>query len=149
MPRPKKCRIIFSDPISTYFKPVGIPFKELGGKVAITLEELEAMRLVHFEGLNQQLAANNMQISQSTISMHLDSAHYKLTKALLFGLAIRITNPNDIAHCSSCGHSWKITVTAVQSIKVCEKCFSDNIHFHLRSDQREMKDKQIDKKEDG
>ena len=46
MPRPKLCRKIEFDPHITYFKPRGVPMRELE-VVELTTEEMEAYRLRH------------------------------------------------------------------------------------------------------
>ena len=71
-----------------------------------------------------------MNISQSTVSRHLEEAHKKLTRALVLGFAIRITNPVDIYHCDACGHTWRIVEEENEYIQ-CEKCNSPKIHTHL------------------
>jgi len=115
-----------------YFKPRGIPLKNIAGVVEITLEELEAIRLSDLEGLSQEEAGKEMGISQSTVSRHLEEAHRKIAKALVLGFAIRITNPVDFFHCDQCGHTWKFEdPTTVQQ---CESCKSTDIHIHVHSD---------------
>ena len=52
MPRPKKPRCLRFRPNVYYFKPQGIPLRELE-VVELTLEELEALRLKNVEGLEQ------------------------------------------------------------------------------------------------
>jgi predicted DNA-binding protein (UPF0251 family) len=89
MSRPRKCRRIAFTPGVTYFKPAGIPLRMLD-EVALTLEELEAIRLKDQEGLEQEQAAEKMNISRPTFQRVLVSARRKVAEALLKGKAIRI-----------------------------------------------------------
>jgi predicted DNA-binding protein (UPF0251 family) len=59
-------------------------------EVTLAFEELEALRLAHQEGLYQQDAALRMGVSRATFGRVLDSAHRKVTQALVGGLALRI-----------------------------------------------------------
>ena len=108
IPRNKNPRKIRCDLVHTYFKPRGVPLSEITGEEALTFEELEAIRLTDLEGLTQQEAGEQMNISQSTISRDLERAHHKIAKALVLGFAIRIANPADFFHCDNCGHTWQL-----------------------------------------
>ena len=89
MARPVKCRRINCSPASNYFKPAGIPLRDLE-EVHLKLDELEAMRLTDLEGLYQQDAAAQMGVSRQTIGNILNSAHAKVADALLNGKALRV-----------------------------------------------------------
>jgi predicted DNA-binding protein (UPF0251 family) len=89
MTRPKLCRKIEFDPDITYFKPQGVPLRNLE-VVDLTLEEVEALRLKNVEGLEQIEAAEKMGTSQSTFQRILTSAYQKISNALINGKAIKI-----------------------------------------------------------
>lgn len=89
MARPLKCRRIDCTPASNYFKPAGIPLRELD-EVVLGMDELEAIRLTDLEGLYQQDAAARMGVSRQTIGNILGRAHGKIADALLNGKALRI-----------------------------------------------------------
>lgn len=89
MGRRRKCRIVSIAPEVTVFKPQGVPMAQLQG-VALLLDELEAMRLVDAEGLNQEDAATFMQVSRPTLCRTLGQARAKVARALSRGWAIRI-----------------------------------------------------------
>lgn len=76
-------------PRTDYFKPAGVPLRELEESV-LELEEFEALRLIDVKGLSQQEAGQHMGVSQSTLSRTLDSARTKLAAAVVQGKAIRI-----------------------------------------------------------
>jgi predicted DNA-binding protein (UPF0251 family) len=94
MARPVKCRRINCAPAANYFKPAGIPLRDLE-EVVLGLDELEAMRLTDLEGGYQQDAADQMGVSRQTIGNILNSAHAKVADALLNGKALRI-GPDEI-----------------------------------------------------
>lgn len=89
MPRPRLCRTIEFSPDITYFKPQGVPMRELE-VVELTTEELEAYRLRHVTDLEQREAADKMHTSQSTYQRILYSAYKKIADALINGKAIKI-----------------------------------------------------------
>ena len=89
MPRPPCCKRVDELPGVVYFKPRGIPLAHLE-EVVLGVEELEALRLAHLEGLYQQDAAQRMHVSRATFGRVLDAAHRKVTEALVKGAALRI-----------------------------------------------------------
>ncbi len=89
MPRPRLCRKINFRPNTTYFKPQGIPMRNLE-IVELTTEELETYRLRHINDMDQQEAAEKMNTSQSTYQRILYSAYKKIADALINGKAIKI-----------------------------------------------------------
>lgn len=90
MPRPKLCRRVSFRPRATYFKPRGVPLSQLE-IVDLTIEEMEAFRLRHINGLEQTDAAKKMETSQSTYQRILYSAYGKIADALVNGKAISIS----------------------------------------------------------
>ncbi|MDD5041804.1 MAG: DUF134 domain-containing protein [Candidatus Peribacteraceae bacterium] len=89
MVRPLKPRCIGADPTATYFKPRGIPLRNLE-QITLTLDEVEALRLKYLAELEQTQAAAKMGVSQSTFQRILAMANKKVADALLGGKAIRI-----------------------------------------------------------
>jgi len=89
MSRPRLCRKISFNPNITYFKPQGVPMRELE-IVELTTEEMEAYRLRHINDMEQQEAAEKMHTSQSTYQRILYSAYKKIADALVNGKAIKI-----------------------------------------------------------
>jgi len=88
MPRPRSFRRINFDPQVTYFKPRGVPMRELE-VVELSAEEIEAFRLRHVADLEQIDAAKKMDTSQSTYQRILSSAYKKIADALVNGKAIK------------------------------------------------------------
>jgi len=89
MPRPKKKRTIRFNPEIDYFKPRGVPISDLE-TVEVSLEELEALRLVDVKSMNQTEVAKGMEVSQSTLHRVLSEGRKKVAEALTEGKAIHI-----------------------------------------------------------
>jgi len=91
--RPQKCRIVKRTPLHTYYKPAGIPMTNLK-EVAITIDEIEAVRLSDYNGLYHEKAAEKMDISRQTFSRILSSAHKKISDGIINGKAIKFKGGN-------------------------------------------------------
>lgn len=91
MARPMKCRKVACDVAVSYFKPQGIPMRDLE-EVELELDEIEAIRLADLEGLYQADAALRMGVSRQTFGNIIARAHKKVALALLGGKALRIAN---------------------------------------------------------
>lgn len=89
MPRPRKCRRVGRMPIHTFYKPQGLPLKELTG-INLSVDGLEAMRLADAQGLDQTEAAAVMGVSRPTFSRILCQARQIVARALSNGWAIHI-----------------------------------------------------------
>lgn len=89
MTRPRLPRRICFKPKAHYFKPRGIRLVDLE-EVALSAEEMEALKLKDFDGLEQIEAASKMNTSQSTFHRILSSARAKTAKAIVEGKALRV-----------------------------------------------------------
>lgn len=87
MPRPKKPRFVSGYPTLTAFIPEDVP---ITGEVFLTVEELEAIRLSDFEGLDQESAANLVEVSRQTYGRILAHARSIISEALVTGKALKI-----------------------------------------------------------
>ena len=94
MARPLKPRCLGCAPDADYFKPLGIPLRELE-EVALALDELEAVRGVDLEGLQHAEVAARMGVSRQTVGNLLARAHRKIADALLNGKALRVRTSSD------------------------------------------------------
>lgn len=81
-------RFIEHIPRVSFFKPMGIPMRELE-IVELSFAEVEAMRLVDLENLTQEEAARRMGISRRSLWSDLANARKKVTHALTKGCAIQ------------------------------------------------------------
>ncbi|MBW6442368.1 DUF134 domain-containing protein [Patescibacteria group bacterium] len=89
MVRPRLKRRIFFKPEITYFKPRGVPLSDLK-EIKINFEELEAIRLIDVESINQIECGKKMNISQSTLSRLLKEGRKKIAEAIIRGNALKI-----------------------------------------------------------
>ncbi len=89
MPRPFCLRRVGVAPNATYFKPAGIPLRDLE-EIVMTLDELESLRLADFQGLYQEQAAEQMKISRPTFARIVEAARKKVADALIHGKALRL-----------------------------------------------------------
>jgi predicted DNA-binding protein (UPF0251 family) len=130
MARPQKCRRVECLPNNSYFKPAGIPLRDLQ-EVCMSIEEVEALRLKDLEGLEQEQGAEKMNISRPTFQRILTSARHKATDALINGKAIRINGGNFEMtwrrfRCHR-GHEWELETPVSALPELCPKCRETNI----------------------
>jgi predicted DNA-binding protein (UPF0251 family) len=125
MPRPRKYRRVEFLPDVTYFKPAGIQLHEVV-EVHLSIEEAEAVRLKDLEGLDQEQAAGEMDISRPTFQRILGVARRKIADVLLNGKAIRIQGGNfQMAwrrfRCQW-GHEWELETPVAALPELCPEC---------------------------
>ena len=89
MPRPCKNRFISGWPGSVVYKPAGIPARTLEW-LSLGLDEFETIRLLVYQGLDQEKVAELMGISRPTVTRIYASARKKIAEALTEGKAICI-----------------------------------------------------------
>jgi uncharacterized protein len=89
MPRPKVHRHTRFNPDVYYFKPRGVPLRELE-EVVLLADELEALKLHDVDGFDHTTSAEKMKISQPTFGRVLNTAYKKIAQAIIQGHAIRI-----------------------------------------------------------
>jgi predicted DNA-binding protein (UPF0251 family) len=138
MPRPNKCRKVFSNPGVFHFRPVGIKTKE-NNEVEITLDEFEAIRLADYEGLYQEKAAEQMNVSRQTFGNIINSAHKKIADFLINAKSLKITGGsiemitnegNFICYgCKLLGN----TTFEIEKIELCPNCVSPHLHNMART----------------
>lgn len=74
-----------------FFAPPG--WKE---EVVVSDRELEAMRLVDYEGLTQEEAAERMGVSRGTVWRLLTSVRKKVAEAIIFGKRLVVIPEEEI-----------------------------------------------------
>ena len=89
MPRPRKCRFVEKHPDVNYFKPQGIPLRDLV-ETRLTVDAYEAIRLVDHEGLSIEEMAEAMGVSRHIASRVLAKGRKAVAGALAEGRALRI-----------------------------------------------------------
>ena len=90
MPRGVKCRRVCTEPENRMFTPE----KPCGESVRLAVEELEALRLCDLENLDQDEAAERMNVSRGTLQRTLYDARRKSAEALCAGKTILIGGGN-------------------------------------------------------
>lgn len=130
MSRPPKCRRVEFMPELTFFKPAGVPLRDLE-EVSVTIEELEAIRLKDVEGLEQESCAERMGISRPTYHRILSSARAKVARALVEGKAIRVEGGHFKVvvkrfKCQECGHEWESSCGKEKGS--CPKCSHTEVY---------------------
>ena len=111
MPKPKKDRQVLYPPTVVFFKPQGIPLVQLQ-QVVLNVDEYEAIRLVDYEGLDQEKAAKKLGISRATCARIVEDAHKKIAEAITQGKAIRIEGGSfvllkNLMRCRDCDQLWE------------------------------------------
>lgn len=91
MARPCNYRCVSKLPCCICFGPQGTKSTET---LKLGIDELEAIRLLDVEKLDQKQASEAMKISQPTLSRLVSSAHEKLAKALVEGKTIKVEGGN-------------------------------------------------------
>lgn len=130
MPRPRKCRRVGFIPKNHYFSPFRTEGEEVE-EVLLTIEEVESIRLADWEGFDQNIGAEQMDVSRGTFQRILNEARKKMADALIHGKAIRIEGGNYLlaayrGRCQNCRCIWEDSIeTGNETYKeshFCPKC---------------------------
>ncbi len=89
MARPRKSRRVCCLPESNLFGPLNSP-KGLREYILMTVEEYESIRLMDFEGLNQEESAEIMGVARSTLQRIYEDARKKMAESLVKGKVLKI-----------------------------------------------------------
>lgn len=127
MVRPRLQRRVHGEFSATFFKPAGIPVRELD-TINLTFDELEAVRLTDLEDLYQADAAEKMNVSRQTLGNIVKSAHKKIAEALIRGKAIKIEGGTveymrKLYYCPAC----ESTFPAADAQKNCPDCNNTDV----------------------
>jgi len=93
MARPIKNRKVFDPPKMYGFKPFGMAFCE-AENVIIQFDEYESLKLLNYDNLSQEEAAELMNVSRPTMTRIYNSALKKLSQAFVEGKTILIKGGN-------------------------------------------------------
>lgn len=126
----------YPPPNSFYFTDTS-PIPE--DAITMSIAEFEAMRLKHYINLTQKDAADKMNVSQPTFSRVLDSAHNKITKALIEGKQIRVVGGNIRFKtgfrgygCLECDYEWQDEKASKDKKETCPKCGSSKVFYLIK-----------------
>ncbi len=82
--KPRNCRCTFK---GKAFKPTGIPMSKVT-QIALSRDELEALKLCDLDDLTQEQAGRKMGVSRGTIQRILSAGRKKVARALTQGGAL-------------------------------------------------------------
>ncbi len=82
MPRPRKFRRVCCMPLADEFMPKVIQDEEI---IRMSIDEFETIRLIDWEGLMQEQAAQSMNIARTSVVAIYAAARQKLADALVNG----------------------------------------------------------------
>lgn len=133
MPRPQKKRKVCNPPKMNGFKPFGIAFCD-SAHVVLQYDEYETIKLVNYDNLSQDEAADLMEVSRPTLTRIYNKALKKFAIAFVEGKSIIIEGGNfkfdkDWYKCKKC---FKLIDGLENHIK-CKKCpiYSDSELINL------------------
>jgi len=93
MSRPKQSRKICNPPLMQGFKPYGL-IKNNCSSITLLMDEYETLRLLDYEGMNQDKAAEQMNVSRPTLTRIYENARKVIAQALVEGKVIVIEGGN-------------------------------------------------------
>jgi len=93
MARPKQERKICNPPLMQGFKPYGIQ-RNASSSLSLLFDEYEAIRLLDYEGMNQEQAAEKMNVSRPTLTRIYEKARKTIATAFVEGKMILIEGGN-------------------------------------------------------
>ncbi|MHB1252628.1 MAG: DUF134 domain-containing protein [Candidatus Humimicrobiaceae bacterium] len=128
--KPRKIRNVSFPPKVVFFKPHGIPLRDVE-IVNLTIDEYEAIKLADYENFKHYEAAEKMNISRPTFTRLLESAHKKISYSIVEGKAIKIEGgdfkfSSKIFQCRRCGQYQNLQNKEGETDS-CINCSSDEL----------------------
>jgi predicted DNA-binding protein (UPF0251 family) len=122
MARPRKSRKIGNPPKMKGFQPFGMPSCEIE-PVKLKFEEYESIRLINYELLDQDQAAEQMNVSRPTFTRIYNNALKQIARSFVEGNAIEIEGGSyqfekDWYRCKKC---YKL-IQGLENHSRCEGC---------------------------
>lgn len=129
MRKPYRQRRVSAPPEFQFFKPSGIPRRELQ-TITLSIDEYEAIRLADHRGLEHKEAAQKMNISRPTFTRLIEKARKKVAIAIVDGMELAIQGGNvdfvkNHHRCRNCGETH--TTKAREIVDECPDCGSTNV----------------------
>jgi len=130
MPRPRKCRMVGFIPHNSCFHPQ-VHNKD---EVVLSIEEVESIRLSDYLEMEQDRAAESMNISRGTFQRIINAARKKTAEALVHGKTIRIDGGiYKLSPGKACCRRHKGSCKAM-SCEECEHCEESKNDGHKNTD---------------
>jgi len=122
MARPQKSRKVCIPPKMLGFKPFGIAVRDTV-QIVLQYDEYETIKLVIYDNLSQDVAAERMEVSRPTLTRIYNSALSKIAIAFIEGKSILIEGGNfefdkDWYRCKKC-HKL---IDGIENHIKCENC---------------------------
>ena len=130
MPRTPKCRRICSFPDYYSFIPEDAE-KENLGSIMMSLDEYETVRLLDYEGLNQEECALRMGVARTTVTAMYESARKKLVSAVVEGKRLRIAGGNIEIDRERSGFSVNLKSKGDKAMRVAVTYDNGNVFGHF------------------
>ena len=129
MARPQKKRTVHRPPVHVAFKPTGIQSRFLE-TLPLALDELEAIRLADYMGMDHADSAHEMEISRSTFSRLVERARRTVAEFLLEGRHLQVDGgeihfQQNRVRCDECGHL--LAASFDPGPMKCPSCGSTNL----------------------
>jgi predicted DNA-binding protein (UPF0251 family) len=145
-PRRKRFRRLGSPPVLRGLKPIGVPLIETG-IISVLFDEYEALRLVDYENLRHEEAANLMNVSRPTFTRIYNSCLKKIARGFAEGKSIIVEGGNvefdrQWFRCNDCNITFHYSRNKNPE---CANCGSQNVE-HINRSIREWKEKRPDTK---
>ena len=128
MARPHKSRRISNPPKMKGFRPYGMPMCKIG-PVILKFEEFESIRLVNYDNLPQDQAAEQMNVSRPTFTRIYNKALQLIAKSFVEGKGLEIEGGNyelekEWYRCKKC---YKL-IEGLENHSKCKNCtlFGEN-----------------------
>lgn len=121
MTRPRKCRRVGFIPDNPCFHPQ-LQNRE---EVILDIEEVEALRLADYLELDQDCAAESMNVSRGTFQRIINSARKKTAEALIHGKILRINGGNYLISDGEDCCRKKQGICKRMNCNKCAECFEN------------------------
>lgn len=103
MPRPPRIRRVGFVPLFERLVPMTGAEAIEENEITITVDEAEALRLSDLEGMDQEQAAQEMNVARTTFQRIVHEARYKMARCLILGNPLRIAGGSyEIKLCQEC-----------------------------------------------
>ena len=130
MPRTTKCRKICSFPDFYSFVPEEADAGNIE-TVMISLDEYETLRLLDYEGLNQEECALRMGVARTTVTAMYESSRKKLASAVVEGKRLRIAGGNIEIDRERSGFSVNLKSKGDKAMRVAVTYDNGNVFGHF------------------
>lgn len=122
MPRPVKNRKIYTPPKMVGYKPFGIKTNKTN-QIELNFDEFESIKYINYDNLQQEEAAQRMNVSRPTFTRIYQNALKKIATAFVEGMIINIKGGNvefdkDWYRCIKC---YKL-IEGLENHKKCNDC---------------------------